>query len=141
MEMAYIRLRHNSEGAWRDVSVTGSHTAQREERVNQGENGNPLALVTHERERIGTFGIQAGASRAVRSATLHLGFDRYIDRIAAPSWGWDPAREHTFARRGRIPDGAKYAATGAFAHSDWDLRFLRLTAALRWNDYRYGVEA
>src|SRR4029453_10457097 len=61
------------------VSVTSSLNSQREERVNQGGNGNPTATIGHEPERTTAHGIQGVATKALSSrTTLSVGGDVYF---------------------------------------------------------------
>ena len=59
----YTRFEKARAGFLDRLTLTYSFSAQREERVNQGGNGNPLASVNHEPERTVAHGLQAAAHR------------------------------------------------------------------------------
>ena len=68
-------LAHGSSGSgagwFDDASVTYSLNSQREERVNQGGNGNPTATIGHEPERTTVHGVPGGVREAAVLARGH----------------------------------------------------------------------
>jgi outer membrane receptor protein involved in Fe transport len=140
---AWARLDHLRAG-WLDrVSVAYSFNAQREERVNQGGNGNPRASVNHEPERTVVHGAQASVERRLGRHDLLLGADLYLESLAAPSFSWNPTSGAIAPRRGRVPDGARYRHGGAFLQDAFEALpgRLRLNGAVRWSAARYEASA
>jgi outer membrane receptor for ferrienterochelin and colicin len=75
----YTRLEKAQAGSLDRLTLTYSFSAQREERVNQGGNGNPRANVNHEPERTLAHGLQAAAQKAAGRHDLVLGGDVYFE--------------------------------------------------------------
>jgi outer membrane receptor protein involved in Fe transport len=130
---------------WLD-SFTASYSfnSQREERVNQGGNGNPNASINHEYERTNVHGLQAYASKLIDSRqNILLGADFYNDRINSPSFGVNPVTRATTLRRPRVPDNARYRKAGIFLQDVFEVipSKLRLTGNLRWNVASYSARA
>ena len=65
LDLGYLRLERLDAGWFDRASATYSFNIQREERVNQGGNGNPNATIGHEPERTTVHGVQFNASRAL----------------------------------------------------------------------------
>ena len=65
LDLVYARIESLKAGWFDRASVTYSFNTQREERVNQGGNGNPNALIAHEPERTTVNGVQFNASRQI----------------------------------------------------------------------------
>src|SRR4030095_10336784 len=59
LDFFYVRYDKVKLGWCDTFSATYSFNSQREERVNQGGNGNPAASITHEPERTSVNGLQA----------------------------------------------------------------------------------
>jgi outer membrane receptor protein involved in Fe transport len=125
-------------------SLTYSYNAQREERVNQGGQGNPAAAITFDPERLAAHGIQAHAAREwhPRLQTT-AGVDFYRERIRAISYQKNPLTGVDTLRRGRVPHNALYKSGGAYLQgifTAWPQR-LRLTGSLRYSAASYRVSA
>src|SRR6185503_12705258 len=133
MDLAYARWEKAQAGPFDSVSLGYSFGAQREERVNQGGNGNPRATVNHEPERTVVNGLQASASRTLGHHALTLGANAYWESMTAPSFGTNPATGGTAVRRGRVPDGARYRHGGVFVQDAFEAvpGKLRLSGAVR----------
>ena len=65
LDLFSARLERLGAGWFDQASVTYSLNSQREERVNQGGNGNPTATISHEPERTTVHGIQAVFTKQV----------------------------------------------------------------------------
>jgi hemoglobin/transferrin/lactoferrin receptor protein len=143
VDHGWLRLDRLRAGFFDRVSLTYSFNAQREERVNQGGNGNPLANVNHEPERTVVHGLQAGASRRLGRHEISLGADLYLESLSAASFSSDPASGAVAARRGRVPDGASYRHGGVFLQDSWEAipARLHLGGALRWSTASYEARA
>jgi outer membrane receptor protein involved in Fe transport len=125
------------------LTLTYSFSAQREERVNQGGNGNPRASVNHEPERTVANGLQAAAHRTAGRHDLTLGADAFFEEIRAPSFSTNPATDATTVRRGRVPDGPRYRHGGVFLQDVFEALpgRLRLNGAVRLSAASYEVAA
>jgi outer membrane receptor protein involved in Fe transport len=125
------------------LTVGYSYTAEREERVNQGGNGNPRAAVNHEYEKMRVHGVQAALGKTWSRHAILFGGDAYAERITAPSFGFNPVTGSVAVRRGRVPDGARYRSGGVFVQDVLEAvpGRLRLVGNLRWSATSYASEA
>jgi hemoglobin/transferrin/lactoferrin receptor protein len=139
----YARFEKAQAGFIDRFTLTYSFAAQREERVNQGGNGNPTASVNHEPERTSAHGLQAAAHRAAGRHDLFLGGDVYVEDIQAPSYSVNPTTAATTVRRGRVPDGSRYRHGGVFLQDVFEALpgRLRLNGAVRFSAASYDVAA
>jgi len=139
----YARLEKARWGVFDRLSATYSFSAQREERVNQGGNGNPNASLNHEPERTVAHGVQASAQRQLGRHGLTLGADYTFESMAAPSFAASPVTGATTPRRGRVPDGARYRQGGVFVQDVFEALpgRLRLNGALRFSVADYEADA
>jgi outer membrane receptor protein involved in Fe transport len=143
MDLAYARWEKVGAGPFDTFSLGYSFTAQREERVNQGGNGNPRAAVNHEPERTVVHGLQANATRTRGRHALTVGANAYAEAMAAPSFGTNPVTGAVTLRRGRVPDGARYRHGGVFVQDAFEAvpGRLRLTGAVRLDTVSYAASA
>jgi len=126
------------------ASMTYSLNSQREERVNQGGNGNPAATIGHEPERTTVHGIQGVATKALSSRTaLSIGGDVYFEGLSSDSFNVNPATGAITPRRPRVPDGASFTQGGVFAQSTFDAvpDRVRLVGSLRVGGAHYEAHA
>jgi hemoglobin/transferrin/lactoferrin receptor protein len=125
-EVFYARLLKQNLGFFDNASFTFSYNGQREERINQGGNGNPFAAITNQRERTNVFG-----------------FNFYVDKIAAPAFTTDLATGVVTDSRPRIPNGARYLTYGFFAQDVFTAipNRLRFSGALRYSVASYQSRA
>jgi hemoglobin/transferrin/lactoferrin receptor protein len=125
------------------VTLGYSFTAQREERVNQGGNGNPRAAVNHEYEKERVHGFQGSGSKAWGRHAFLVGGDLYLEGMTAPSFGFNPVTQAVTPRRGRVPDGARYKSGGVFVQDVVEVvpDRLRLVGNLRWSGASYDQRA
>jgi outer membrane receptor protein involved in Fe transport len=130
-------------GPFHRLTLSYSFSAQREERVNQGGNGNPRASINHEPERTLAHGLQAGVQRTLGRHALSLGGDAFFESVAARSFALDPATGTTRPRRGRVPDRARYRHGGVFVQDVFEAVPARLTVngALRFGAASYRARA
>lgn len=139
-DFAYIRLHALSPRHFDRASLSFSYNTQREERVNQGGNGNPAASITHQYERMSVWGVQLSAERRLRAHSLHIGAGGYHERSRAPAFTWSPVTGAVTLSRPRIPSRARYLNYGIFVQDAWEpetLPRLRFTAALRFGGASY----
>ena len=127
LDLGYVKYNRVGFGPFDLLTATYSFNAQREERVNQGGNGNPKALVTHEPEKTTVHGFQAHATKQWGTRhSLVVGGEYYPEQVWAPSYSEDPTTGATAVRRGRVPDGARYRSGGAYVQDTVDIVSNRL---------------
>jgi hemoglobin/transferrin/lactoferrin receptor protein len=111
----YVKYQRTGFGWFDQFTATYSYNSQREERVNQGGNGNPTASITHEYERTVANGFQANASKRLGDRQeLLVGGEFYPEIVHAPSYAYNPVTGATTVRRGRVPDNASYMSGGFY---------------------------
>ncbi|MBZ5498762.1 MAG: TonB-dependent receptor [Acidobacteriia bacterium] len=144
LDFVYGRYSKQRAGFFDNLTATVSYNSQREERVNQGGNGNPLAAVIHDKERTSSH----GASFYLDKQSFHRnsflwGGDFYRDRVNAPSYSLDPATGIFTLVRPRVPNGARYILAGLYVQDSFELirNRLRLSGALRYNVGSYRSRA
>jgi outer membrane receptor protein involved in Fe transport len=143
-DLFYARLVKQKLGVFDNGSFTFSYNGQREERINQGGQGNPLGAITNQRERTNVFGFNFHVDKLVGERnTVLLGADVYRDSINAPAFTFDPVTRVTTPSRPRIPHGARYLTYGFFAQDVFTVipDRLRLSGALRYNVASYQSKA
>jgi hemoglobin/transferrin/lactoferrin receptor protein len=143
-DLFYARLLKQNLGFFDNASFTFSYNGQREERINQGGNGNPFGAITNQRERTNVFGFNFFVDKQLGERnTLLLGSDVYHDKIAAPAFTTDPVSRAVVNSRPRIPNGARYLAYGFFVQDVFTAipDRLRISGALRYNVASYRARA
>ncbi len=131
-------------GVFDHASFGYSLNSQREERVNQGGNGNPNATIGHEPERTTVHGLQAVLTKQFSPRhSFSFGGDVYFEHLTSESFNVNPVTGAVTARRPRVPDGATFTQGGVFAQSIYDLRpdRVRLVGALRFGGASYEAKA
>jgi outer membrane receptor protein involved in Fe transport len=144
LDFGYVRYIKQDVGLFDNGSFTGSYNSQREERVNQGGQGNPLAGITHDKERTSTFGFNFFLDKQlVGRNTFLIGGDIYRDHVNAPSYTFEPSTGETTLTRPRVPNGATYILGGVFVQDSWEAvpERLRVSGALRYNIASYSSRA
>lgn len=143
-DFGYLRLEQFSAGPFERLSVSGSYSAQREERVNQGGQGNPAGSVTHQYERLAMWGLQAQAERRGAQGATMIGAEGYRERVAAPAFAANPVSGAVTLTRPRVPHGARYLNYGLFVQQSWEperARRIRFSGALRYGGASYQSRA
>jgi hemoglobin/transferrin/lactoferrin receptor protein len=143
-DMFYARLLKQNLGFFDNGSFTFSYNGQREERINQGGNGNPVGAITNQRERTNVYGFNFYVDKQLGERnTLLLGADVYRDKITAPAFTTDPVTRAVVNSRPRIPHGARYLAYGFFVQDVFTAipNRLRISGALRYNVASYQARA
>lgn len=143
-DVFYARLLKQNLGFVDNASFTFSYNGQREERINQGGNGNPFGAITNQRERTNVLGFNFYVDKQLGERnTVLLGADVYRDKIAAPAFTTDPVTRVVTNSRPRIPNGACYLAYGFFAQDAFTAipDRLRISGALRYNVASYRARA
>lgn len=144
LDFFYARYSKQRVGFFDNFSTTISYNSQREERVNQGGAGNPLAAITHDKERTSSFGFSFYLDKQAWSRNSFLfGGDIYRDHVDAPSFSVDPATNAVTVVRPRVPSGSRYILAGLFAQDSHELisNRLRVSGALRYNVGSYRSRA
>ncbi|MEO8434432.1 MAG: TonB-dependent receptor [Pyrinomonadaceae bacterium] len=143
-DLFYARLLKQDLGFFDNASLTFSYNGQREERINQGGNGNPFAAITNQRERTNVFGFNFYVDKQISERnTVLLGGDVYRDGITAPAFTSDPVTGVVVNSRPRIPNGARYLAYGLFLQDVFTAipNRLRISGALRYSLASYKARA
>lgn len=144
LDFFYARYFKQGVGFFDSLSATASYNSQREERVNQGGQGNPLASVNHDFERTSAYGFSFYLDKqfSARHSFL-LGGDLYHDRVRASSFSVNPATNAVALTRPRVPGGARYLLAGLYVQDAFDAipNRLRLSGALRYNVASYESRA
>lgn len=144
LDLFSARVERLGAGWFDEASVIYSLNSQREERVNQGGNGNPLATIGHEPERTTVHGLQAVFAKQFNPRVgMTLGGDAYFEGLASNAFNVNPANGSVTPRRPRVPDGATYTHGGVYAQTTIDVRpeKFRVVGSLRYGGARYTAEA
>lgn len=144
LDFGYLKYFRQGVGFFDNLSSTVSFNSQREERVNQGGNGNPLAGITHDKERTTSWGGSFYLDKQSWSRNSFLiGGDYYHDSVDAPSFTVDPASGDVSLVRPRVPNKARYILAGIYVQDGLTVvpNRLRLSGALRYNIGSYRVRA
>jgi len=140
LDFFYLRLERADVGWFDHGSLTYSLNRQREERVNQGGNGNPRATIGHEPEITTANGVHASLERPLsQRQTLSVGGEVYFEKLSSDAFDVNPTTGAESPRRPRIPSGASYVNGGLFARTEFQLLpdRLRLVGGLRWGGASY----
>lgn len=143
-DFLYARYLKQGVGPFDNASLTFSFNSQREERVNQGGQGNPNGNITHQYERTRVFGINGFVDKQIASNnTLLIGADYYNEGVRSPAYVFNPVTLAVTLSRPRVPNGAGYELGGLYVQDTYDAipNKLRLSGALRYNVASYGVRA
>lgn len=144
LDFFYARYSKQGVGFFDNFTTTVSYNSQREERVNQGGNGNPSAAITHDKERTSSYGYSFSLDKQAWDRNSFLfGGDIYYDKVSAPSFTVEPATNAVTLVRPRVPNGSRYILAGLFAQDGHELirKHLRVTGALRYNVGSYRARA
>ena len=140
----YARLFRQNLGFFDNASFTFSYNGQREERINQGGNGNPAAAVTNQRERTNVLGFNFYLDKQFGdNDSFLIGADVYRDKIEAPAFSYDPVTRTFSNSRPRVPDGARYLSYGFYVQNIYTAipDRLRISGALRYSVASYESRA
>lgn len=140
----YARLFRQNLWIFDNGSFTFSYNGQREERINQGGNGNPAGAITNQRERTNVLGFNFYLDKQIGERNTFLfGSDVYHDKIHAPASTFDPVTRRFSNSRPRVPDGASYLAYGFFAQNNFTAipNRLQINAAVRYSVASYRARA
>ncbi|MCI0337287.1 MAG: TonB-dependent receptor [Acidobacteria bacterium] len=144
LDLFYLRYEKFKAGPFDSFSVSYSYNSQREERVNQGGNGNPLGGITHQYERTMVNGVQLQLTRQLGSHNnLVIGGEFYYDYLRSPAYTFNPSDGSVVISRPRVPDKATYRSGGVYIQDGWTVipERLRLAGALRYSGASYKSRA
>ncbi|HKP68803.1 MAG TPA: TonB-dependent receptor [Pyrinomonadaceae bacterium] len=139
LDFGYVRYVTTAIPGFESASFTGSFNSQREERVNQGGQGNPVGDITHQYERTNVFGFSSYLERQLPFRNrLVIGGDVYFETINSPAYVANTAGISTPSRP-RVPDEATFDSGGLFVQDAWEAipDRLRITGALRYSGASY----
>lgn len=144
LDFGYLRYVKQGFGPFDSASFTASLNSQREQRVNQGGQGNSFADITHQYERTSTIGSSFFFDKQLgRNNTFLIGGDYYRERLNSPAFTVDPVTNTVRLSRPRVPDEASFNTGGIFIQDQWDAipDRLRITGAVRYSGMAYKVRA
>lgn len=139
LDFGYLRYVKIGAGFFDNFSAKASFNSQREERINQGGQGNFLGAITNDKERTTTWGVGFFLDKQFAGNSFLVGGDHYHDKVSAPSFSTDPATGSTLLVRPRVPNGSTYDLSGIYIQDVFEAvpRRLRLSGALRYNIAQY----
>lgn len=143
-DLFYVRLFKQHMGPFDNASFTFSFNGQREERSNQGGQGNPIGPITSQRERTNVLGLNFFVDKRLGERnTVLFGADVYRDHISAPAYTLDPVTRITTPSRPRVPNCAEYLSYGFFAQDVFVAipDRLRISGALRYSAASFDSRA
>ena len=144
LDFAYARYDKVKLGWFDNFTAVYSFNSQREERVNQGGNGNPRAAINHEPERTNASGFQTFVNKQWGTRqNLLFGGEYYHEWVDAPSYGLNPVTGVFTSRRGRVPHHATFDSGGVYAQDIVDIvpNKLRFVGNIRWSAAKYKARA
>ncbi len=139
----YGRYEHVKAAIFDTLTLSYSFNAQREERVNQGGQGNPTGAISFQPERTEVHGFQIQANQQRENNSLTVGGDFYYDLIRTKSFNVNPVTNVATVARGRVPDQPTYKNFGVYVQDIFTVKpdRLRLIGALRYNRVSYVSRA
>lgn len=144
LDFGYLRYVKQNFFGFDSANFTVSYNSQREERVNQGGQGDPFGGITHQYERTTATGFSFFLDKNLpyRNA-LTFGGDIYGERVNAPAYTYDPRTNVFTNSRPRVPDESRYLLGGLFVQNAFQAipDRLRISGALRYNVANYKVRA
>jgi hemoglobin/transferrin/lactoferrin receptor protein len=144
LDFGYLRYVKQSFLGFDSASFTASYNSQREERVNQGGQGNQFGDITHQYERTSVGGFSFFLEKQLPARNNFLfGGDFYREKINSPAYIQNPVSGAVTISRPRVPDEATFESGGLFIQDAWEAipNRLRITGALRYSAAFYKVRA
>jgi len=144
LDFGYLRYVKQNFGVFDTASFTASYNSQREERVNQGGQGNPSGDITHQYERTSATGASFFLDKELPARNSFLvGGDFYHEKVKSPAFSANPVTNISLLTRPRIPNKARFDSGGVFVQDAWQAipDRLRITGALRYGGASYRVRA
>lgn len=144
LDFFYVRYEKVKAGWFDTFAVSYSLNTQREERVNQGGNGNPNGAITFQKEHTYVNGTQVMATRQLSARnSFAAGGEFYYDLVRAPAHTLNPVSGVDVLSRPRVPDKSNYRSGGVYLQDVWNVvpERVRLTGALRYGFASYRSRA
>lgn len=144
LDFGYLRYVKQDFLGFDSASLTISYNSQREERANQGGQGNPFGDITHQYERTSVLGASFFLDKELPARNSFLfGGDFYREKINSPAYTQNPVSGLVTLSRPRVPDEASFESGGLFVQDAWEAipNRLRITGALRYSVAFYKVRA
>lgn len=143
LDFGYLRFAKQNFGWFDSGSFTVSFNSQREERVNQGGQGDPFGTITHQYERTNALGFSAFLDKNFFRNSFLIGGDIYNESVNSPAYSLNPRTNVVTLSRPRVPDESKYLLGGIFVQDAWQAipDRLRISGALRYNAAKYRANA
>lgn len=142
LDFGYLRFVKQNFFGFDGASFTVSYNSQREERVNQGGQGNPFGDITHQYERTSVGGFSFFLDKQFpRNNSFLFGGDFYREKMNTPAYIQNPVTGVVTLSRPRVPDEASFESGGLFIQDSWEAipDRLRITGALRYSAAFYKV--
>ena len=144
LDLFSARVERLNLGPFEHAALTYSLNSQREERVNQGGNGNPAATIGYEPERTTVNGVHGAlTSQLSQRQTLTVGGDVYFEKLTSEAFNVNPASNAVSPRRPRVPDGATFRQGGVYAQTAYEAMpdRVRVVGSLRFGGASYEASA
>ncbi len=144
LDFGYLRFVKQNFFGFDSGSFSVSYNTQREERVNQGGQGDPFGVITHQYERTTAIGTSFFFDKNLPFRnTFLVGGDIYSEKVNSPAYTFNPRTNIFTLSRPRVPDETRYLLGGVFVQNAWQAipERLRISGALRFNSARYRVRA
>jgi hemoglobin/transferrin/lactoferrin receptor protein len=143
LDFGYLRYVKQNLGFFDSGSITASYNAQREERVNQGGQGNPTGDITHQEERTTSTGFSGFVDKTFKRNSFLIGGDFYHERFKSPAFTTNFSNTTSFSSRPRIPNNARFDSGGVYIQDAFEAipDRLRITGALRYSGASYKVRS
>lgn len=143
-DLFYARYLKQDLGWFDNGSFAFSYNSQREERVNQGGQGQPTGAITHEYERTNSLGFNFFLDKRLpKRNTFLIGGDVYRDQVRTPAYQLNPVTNLVTITRPRVPNRSRYLGYGLYVQHSWEAvpEKLRFSGALRYNVASYRARA
>ncbi len=143
LDFGYVRYFKQGVGFFDNFSAHASYNSQREERVNQGGQGNPVGGITHDKERTSSYGVGFYLDKTFSRNSFLIGGDYYHDKVNAPSFSTNPVTQAVTIVRPRVPNGSTYNLAGVYVQDVFEAvkDRLRFSGSLRYNVASYRSRA
>ncbi len=144
LDFGYVRFVKQKFFGFDSANFAVSYNTQREERVNQGGQGDPFGLITHQYERTSALGANFFLDKNLpyRNSLL-IGGDVYSEVVNSPAYTFNPRTNVFTLSRPRVPDETRYISSGLYLQDVWQAipDRLRISGAIRVNFANYNVRA
>lgn len=144
LDFGYVRYVKQKFLGFDSANFTFSVNSQREERVNQGGQGDPFGGITHQYERTTATGFSFFLDKNLPYRNSFIfGGDVYREKVNSPAYTLNPRTNVATLSRPRVPDESRYILGGLFVQNAWQAipERLRISGALRYNIASYRVRA